>query len=395
MRIAAGSIVIFGALLAAGCGAGGERQTYPVVTEIDGILHVQLPSQLPADVPPWRLREVFNTTSSGSALELFRVTAARFLDDGTVAIANSGTSEILVLGADGTLRRRFGRAGSGPGEFRSLTALHLDSTGSLLAYDPRAVRLTRLTPAGDVVETRRLSSENAVVDLYPLTELADGRILAVFGDRRAFRPTGEARDTIPLIAVDPATATWDTLGTWPAQEWAFLEFSQGITRTEVGFGRTLAYAGSRGRAVVASTDSIDLTIFDSAGDPAMRIAGWGSYEAVPAADVERWRNDLLERRSRAPEEIRRWLESAPRRDTYPAFRNLLLDDDGRVWIGMYPAPGQPQSWLIIGAEGRLEGLLTIPGEATLLDAARERLLILRRTELDEEYIVVMAIERDG
>jgi hypothetical protein len=344
-------------------------------------------------VPQWRLREVYNTSPAGSDTELFLARAARFLDDGTLAIANSGTREILFLDVNGALRHRSGRAGSGPGEFTAMTALDLDLTGNLIIYDPRELRLTRLSPTGDLLETRRLSSKDATADLHPLAELGDGRIMAVFRDVRVFRATGEGRDTVPLIVIDPDGAPWDTLGIWQAQEWAYLEFSQGATRSEIGFGRRLAYAGRSGRAAVASTDSLDLTIFDTNGEVAMRIVGWGPNAEAAATEVQRWRDNLLERRSRAPEEIRRWLENIPYRTTYPAFRDLLLDDEGRVWIGIYPRPDQPQNWLIVGADGRLEGQVTTPADATPLDAAGGRLALIRRTELDEEYIVVMEIER--
>jgi hypothetical protein len=166
-----------------------------------------------------------------------------------------------------------------------------------------------------------------------------------------------------------------------------------MPRAQVGFGRALAYAGRGGRVALGSTDSLDLSIFDATGRLAMRIAGWGSDQRVSQADVERWRSDLLEQRSRAPEEIRRWLETAPHRGTYPAFRDLLVDDEGRVWIGGYPRGDQAQSWLIVGVDGQLVGQVTIPSGSTLLDAAGERLAVLRRSEMDEEYVVVMKIER--
>lgn len=301
------------------CGGGSEQQTEPVISEVEGVLHVRLPSGDLFDAPGWRLREIYNTAASGSGIELFRVVGARFLDDGTLVIANSGTRELLYLDGAGGLERKFGRAGSGPGEFSMMTALDVDGSGNLIVYDPRETRLTRLTSTGDFLETERLSSEDAVVDFYPLSELADGRILAVFGAVRVFGRSGESRDTVPLIVVDPSGARWDTLGTWAAQEWANFEFPGGVTRAEMGFGRRLAYSGRGGRVALGSTDSLSVAVFDDTGRLSMQIVGWGSSEDVGAADVDRWRTELLDRRPQAPEEIRRWLSNAPHRDTYPAF----------------------------------------------------------------------------
>lgn len=276
-----------------------------------------------------------------------------------------------------------------------MTALDVDGAGNLIVYDPRETRLTRLTSTGDVLETERLSSEAAVVDLYPLSELADGRMLAVFGAVRVFGRSGESRDTVPLVVVDPSGARWDTLGTWAAQEWANFEFPGGVTRAEIGFGRRLAYSGRGGRVALGSTDSLSVTVFDDTGRLSMQIVGWGSSEDIGAADVDRWRTELLDQRSQAPEEIRRWLSSAPHRDTYPAFEDLLVDDRGRIWIGMFPRAAESQDWLVVGPDGRLEGKFTVPGGSRLLDAAGEHVALLRRGAVDEEYVAVMAIEQDG
>lgn len=396
MRRLGGVALICAGLGIVSCAASGDRQTDPVVTEVDGVLQVELPGRISDAVPEWRVREVYNTTSAGSEIELFRVRAARFLGDGSLTIGNSGTHEILQLGADGGLRRRFGRAGSGPGEFGMIATLDVDRSGNLLVYDPRELRLTRIAPSGEVVETKRLSSGAAVADLHPLAELVDGRLMGLsnLSILRAFRSTGEGRDTVPLVVVDPAGAPLDTVGVWAAREWALYGAPGGMPRTQVGFGRTLAYAGRGGRVALGSTDSLELSVFDATGSLTMRIAGWGSNLEVSPANVERWRSDLLEQRARDPEEIRRWLANAPYRGTYPAFRDLLIDDAGRVWIGGYPQADQPRNWLIIGIDGRLEGQVTVPAGSTLLDAAGDRLALLRRTDLGEEYVVVMEIERE-
>jgi hypothetical protein len=138
-----------------------------------------------------------------------------------------------------------------------------------------------------------------------------------------------------------------------------------------------------------------VAVFDDTGRLSMQIVGWGSSEDIGAADVDRWRTELLDRRSQAPEEIRRWLSNAPNRDTYPAFEDLLVDDRGRIWIGMFPRGGESQDWLVVGPDGRLEGKFTVPGGSRLLDAAGEHVALLRRGAVDEEYVAVMAIEQDG
>ena len=391
------AVVCCAALLmaSAGCGAA-DRGAAPdvTVTEVDGVLHVRLGTLAPAGAPRWQTAEVYSTMAPGAAVELFRVTAARFLPDGALAIANAGAQEILVLDAAGPVTRRFGRSGEGPGEFLWISTLDVDGAGNLLAYDPHLARLTRFTPEGEVLETRAVMPPSRVVDLEPLTVLPDGRILAVYGSQRVFAPGGERRDSTPLFLFAAAGEAADTLGVWPAQEWSYKAVGNGVSRSPVGFGRTLARAGRNGRAALGSTDSVDITVYDG-GNVVMRIAGPGPGPAVTDADVQRWREEtLLSFSPGMPEGARRVFEEAPHRATFPAFSALLVDAARCIWIGAYARPGQAErDWLFIGPLGNVEGTLTLPADAQPLDALGDRVALLMRNELDEEYVAVLRIVR--
>lgn len=372
-------------LLLACAGEAGRNDTGSTVTNVAGVLHVNLRSLPPERVPQLHAEEVFTTAARH---ELFHVTAARFLEGGDLALANAGTSEILVLDASGALAHRSGGSGEGPGEFAWISALDVDTSGNILAYDPRQGRLTRMTVDGSVIETRPLSPPNRIVDLQPLAELNDGRIAAVYADLRVFAAGGEARDTIPLMLFDADGARADTLGMWPATEWAFIAIPRGASRSPVGFGGSAAYAGRNGRFAIGSTDTLDVVVYGADGELEMRIAG-GVRAEVDPADVERWRQDVLASRSQAPEELRRALADVPYRSTYPAFADLALDDAGRIWIGSYARPAAVErDWIVIGTDGAVDGRLTLPASSRILDIAGDRIAVLSRDALDEEYVSV-------
>ena len=377
-----------------GCGRDADGSTASVITEVDGVRHVTLPAHDRLDVPEWDLTETYNTSSDGAKVELFRVVGARLLEDGSLVIANSGTNELLHLDSAGKIQGRYGREGGGPGEYKSIASIDIDRSGMLVVYDPREIRLTRISADGQVVETSRLSSDDPVVGLLPLAETADGKFLAVFGEARIFRRSAEFRDTIPLLIVDPAAETWDTIAAWPAQEWAGVEVGGGVARSEIGFGRALAYSGRNGSVAIGSTDSLDIHVFDETGRRSMRLAGWGADRQVTPAAVERWRSGVLDRLRQVPEELRVALGQAPHRNTYPAFQRLLVDDRGRIWIGLYPPPGEPQDWIVVDKEGHVAGRVTVPPESRLLDAAGDQLVVAGRTELDEEYVSVLRVNED-
>jgi hypothetical protein len=74
--------------------------------------------------------------------ELAGVSGARRLRDGRVVIANGKPLELRIYDAHGTLLRRIGRTGDGPGEFRGRLDLLPVGGDSLLVYDQGSQRVS-------------------------------------------------------------------------------------------------------------------------------------------------------------------------------------------------------------------------------------------------------------
>jgi hypothetical protein len=389
-----GGLCMILVLVAAACARDGDRAADGTVVAVtDGVTSVVLPQLEATAGPAWRLAESYSTMDTPPGVELHQVGDAVFLDDGALAIANSGNREILVLDVDGTERSRFGRQGDGPGEFNAISWLEAGADGGVIAYDPRQARLTFLSAEGEVLDTRRLAPPSRVVDLRPLALLEDGGAIAIYGEMRIFAPTGERRDTTPLFRFDADLTMADTVAMLPAKEWAYISILDGSARTPVGFGRDLAIAGRNGRSAFGPTDSLDIAVFDASGEVTMRVSGGGLAVPVSPADLDEFRQNTRDRLTDAPEAMRRAFEEAPARETWPAFERLLIDDTGRLWIGAVTRPGQTlRRWVVLGTDGNVAGALDTPADATLLDAAANRLAMLLRSELDEEYIGVYRIE---
>ena len=383
-------------LLAAGCGdTAAAPQQSVTVTQTDSATLVRVASLAGTDVPQWNTAEVFSTapvaaSEPGGGVELFQVTSARFLPDGRLAVANAGTGEIFLLDDSGRMTGRLGGKGEGPGEFTWISALDVDSTGTLVAYDSRQGRLTRFTADGPP-EPRPFAPPNRIVDLHPLAFLRDGRVAAIYGDMRFFAAGGEKRDTTPLMIFQPDGSSPDTVGMWPATEWAFMSFEGGASRSEVGFGRSLVSAGRNSRYAVGANDSIAVTVFDATGRAVMHVTGAGGG-SVPATDVDAWNDERLGNLEGLPEAMRNAFRDVPHRTTLPGFGTLVIDDEERLWIGSYVRPSQEsREWLVLGSDGNPLGRITTPGDARVLDIAGGRVALLHTDELDEQSIVVMTI----
>jgi hypothetical protein len=328
--------------------------------------------------------------------ELFRVAGARLLPGGVLVVGNAGTGEILRFDETGAPIDRLGREGEGPGEFRDLTALLPGVGDTLVVYDVRLGRLTTFDGAGDLVGTREMHPPSRVVDLKPLAIDADGQVLSVFGDARFFASSGTRRDTTPLLLIDPASRA-DTLGYWPNAEWSFSATEGGAMRLPVGFGRALYASGRAGRAVLGSSDVLDVVLLDMAGDTLMRIRQTAPNRSVSSDDVERWRSQRLDA---LPEGLaqtaRQAVREAPYHPTYPAFEGLLLDADGRIWIGHTPPWSSPtKAWTVFGPDGEPAWSVTLPASAEVLDARATRVVTLDRDEVDVEIVRVLELDDGG
>ena len=101
------------------------------------------------------------------------------------------------------------------------------------------------------------------------------------------------------------------------------------------------------------------------------------------------------------------LEQSAVRETYPAYGAISVDGDGRIWIGDYPKlADEMRRWTILEADGTPVGVLSLPVlqpqwlEGTvavtsepheLLDVGAGRIAVLRRDELDVQFVEVYEV----
>lgn len=341
-------------------------------------------------VPEWSLVDVLSTVRLG--IELHRVVGARLLTDGSVVIANSGSFEILRLSPSGHAVFRTGRYGEGPGEFRALTSVDVSPSDQLLAYDARLGRLSIFDQNGELIDTRLLSTENAALDLVPLAFSSDGAAIATYGAMRMFGPAGVARDSVPLLRYGPGGVGQEILGYWLGKQWAFAQTPRGVARAPLAFTRDVSYAGRNGRAVIASTDSVNLTVVHATDSSVWRIRSRDTGETVSQSLRQKWIADATRRFESGPAELRDLvIRNVP--STYPTFEALVIDDSGRVWIGEYPPESAAtRRWVAVTYAGEIAGAVALPRRSRILDIVGDQLVVLDLTDLDEESVRIARVE---
>ena len=362
------------------------------------------------DLPDLDLRLLYSTAAD---IELYHVVGAVFLPEGSLAIADRGSSEVLFLDQQGSVRQRAGREGEGPGEYVDMARIGVDASGTLSVFDSRLQRFTFLDTQGGVAGVQRIQVNEAYV---PLVHMASGGFVAVL-ETRPFRPLGFQRGPLFLVVFDPAGEVVDTLGRWAGKERRVSPDQM----APVAFAATTLYAGRGSHAVLATTDSVDITLYEASA-PLTRIRGGNAPREVTSEEKDAWTELYLEV---YPEELRPSyrpsLEQAGVRDTYPAIGALKVDADGAIWLGGYPRLHDlERSWTVLGPDGIPVGRLSLPvyraellkvrdsgitgwaalelettipsASHELLDVATGLIAVLRTGEMGEEFIEVYAVE---
>jgi hypothetical protein len=389
--------VLFSAFfLVVGCSdsPGGAPENRVAIQDSSGVSIIRLSGDIRTYAEPLlKLETVFRIGEDGSGLELFRVSTARFLPSGTLAIANAGVPELLLVESDGQLVGRIGDRGEGPGQFGTITSLHIEGDGSVVAFDDRQARLTRFDDAGEVLETRRMSEPNPIADLIPLSASQHGPVLAVYGDNRVFGREGTRQDTTPLLRFTPESTLPDTLSKWPMKTWYFNPTGQGVGRVQVPFSPTLLSAGGGGRVALANTHEPMVSILGENGDLIMLVRWDEEPRNVSSSEYEEWQADRLSRMpDEIPEAMRKGLVEVPYHEIHPVVNGLHVDEEGHLWLA--PASllsGKEQTWIQLGTDGQPRGAVVIPSSAKIMDAFGGRMAVLERNELDVEFIVVHRI----
>ena len=376
---------------AVACGEGGSEadgsaRSAVQVTDSAGVTHISLGRVEELSAPELVADLVFSTRAVG--IELFWVGDALLLENGGLAVANTGASEVLLLAGDGSLTERVGRRGEGPGEFSEITTL-LASDAGFLAYDARLARLNEFSEDGEFLVSWPLSAGSAIVDLKPLARDAAGTMLAILGQLRRFLPEGMKRDTTPLLLFADIETDPDTLGMLPSTDWSYGSLpGGGVMRDETWFGRDIVAAGFRDRALLGDNDVLNLSVRTADGSVTRRISGSAGGWPVTSEEIETSRTEELARRGPdVSDSYMEFVENAPYRETHPAFHSAVLGPGEMVWLGLAARPGEEtRRWLVIGSDGRPRGWLNLPAEASVLAVDPDRFAVLQRDALDEEEV---------
>jgi hypothetical protein len=327
--------------------------------------------------PVVTLRQIASVDGSGPATsELSRVRHMVGLSGGRVAVVDAGWPGIRIFDTTGTFVSRFSGAGSGPGEYRSVTTLgaHGDSVWLL---DINLKRTTIFAPDGRPAVThpwsKLIESPQKDGTISPRGLFTDrthwgwseGMALADSAPRPVRKLARLALDAQSLASLGslPAGADWFVIakpgGGFVLGKQPFANQPLAFTSARSARFTIIERAtrdGSNGKVRVTARSSTGQTL-------------WERELSVDARPIPKritdsvWTRQLKGVRD-VPGGERQLRERLYLPATYPPVRSAFLTQDDELWMQLDQRAGTDQ-WVVIARDGRLTGRVQVPTGVTL------------------------------
>ncbi|MEQ9398111.1 MAG: hypothetical protein RJQ04_02995 [Longimicrobiales bacterium] len=336
------------------------------------------------------------------AYQLFLVSDAVRLDDGTVVVANAGSREVKVYEADGSHRTTFGGAGRGPSEFGYPAGILPVGPDTVMVFD-RLDRVT-FTTSGEFVGRITHRPED-LDDLIPggFVEggmwLPDGSLAAPIHQRQAGPPSPgpRYRPRMTFVRVRPEAAEIDTLGVFGGVEQQFVAVAgaEWPRATVPPFATNTWWSMKARDGSVLLADNAEPQVRIYGPDGGLTLVRWRAEpEPVRADEVERvldaWRTGWASERLEENERLWAGMDVP---DTKPYYVRAFHGRDGSVWVvASDPTLDPTTAYLVFGADGIYRGRATFPDRFMVEDAGPDWVLGVARDENDVEVLRMYALE---
>ena len=381
-------------LTLAACGQGASNAG-PVVRDSAGVRIVENTTGSWAEAKEWRLGATPTLDIGGVAgdptQELFRVSDAARLPDGSIVIANAGTQELLFYDAEGVRSVVAGGSGGGPGEFETMS-WHQIVHDTIVVANRRPPRLSFFN-----LEARFVRSARFEANL--LGVFADGTVLSAQTNFGSTPPDGLIRPSSTLVRFGVEGEVADTLGSVPGNETFIQVSAQGISIVRSPLMRSTWTFVHRDRYYVAANDRYEVGVFGSDGALLSSIRKRYEVRAITEADLQAYIDVQL--RNAGDDEARRQqilgLREITLPPTMPAFgwnasgrsAPVLVDDLDHLWVLEYNAPGdEAYRWSVFDPEGRLLGEVPFPRALEPFHIGADFVLGKSLDAFDVEHVVL-------
>lgn len=303
--------------------------------------------------------------------------------DGRMVVADEAANHVKVLAPDGILSDTIGRSGTGPGEFRKLRNVQVARSDSLYTYDMQLSRITVFVPDTSYNEFRTITVSRQRGIPIRIRVVEEGFVARVIIPTR---PQPGVSRTAPRIwrRIGESGALGDTLLTTPG--YRVLATDTGFRPIPMSSGVDFAW-GPNGQLYHGWTDSLHFKARSL--DGSSEVIASIPTEPVPLTEADR--DSLLEG---IDGEMRSKMTAALP-DTKPAFTDLVVADDGQLWV-QRPAEGpnlERVPWWVLDPETKTIYETRVPRDVEVHVVRDGRLYGTTTTEDGAPVLVRYTIQR--
>lgn len=342
----------------------------------------QLPS---ASLGPFRWR------TSDDLVQLHRVSEAHFLPDGGVVVADAGNRRVAILSPRGALVAQVARAGSGPGDVRSISRLFV-AADTLLLYDATLERVSWFSRDARFLRSIQLPRVDDRFTRLVAFASAD-RFIAVSTASHLGSPTGLFDDRVRLLEIvgrrPPVTIGTET---WSRSYHVVQE--GGTTTYSTPFLGSAHFFATAGRHVLVPVGAAHLEVWAPGDATRRRVELPVARRPFDRALIDRHRDSLLrvinDPSSPSADRVRRVFGAE-----FPVPRDRPVVAGGAtvgrtVWLRLVDTGnGATSDWLVLDVPtARLVARVSLPRTTRVVGGDDRRVLLIETDEFGVETLAV-------
>ncbi len=266
---------------------------------------------------------------------------------------------------------------------------------TVFAWDIRTARLTRFLLDGSPLGSTQMLSGNGT-RLSRVIRRASGEYL---GHSRWIDPDGEPElydvrlelDSVVVERLDAEGSVLDTLGVMADRNRARTIQSTGsgfrVLQAEPPYTEQLFHETNGSLEVMGRSDAFDLELVRGA-EPPLRIRVLGAEHPADADEIRRHqearlREELGDEPLDPPTRMLN-LDFLPER--LPAFTDVVVAENGDVWVARGDFVEAAYEWLVFSSEGELLGSVRTPEGARLLAVGPSYVVTVVEDDFDVPFV---------
>lgn len=317
----------------------------------------------------------------------WRIAEAARMESGDIVVAYFGTDRLYFHDPFGQIvdsTESFGISRGAPLVTRGLLLLRGDT---ILTWDNNS-QMHLFDERRAVVDSRSFVSGGVP---FPFGQLENGSFVAVIHEWDT-PSAGLSRAPASFSKVSWPSLGRENLGSLPTTERFFAACVEGgdppITcDIALPFGRVLHSVSDGTVAYLGNGDRPELLVFGNNGIE--KRLTWSNVAARPVTPemVEWWREYLVRQRPH-------WESlDLPIPDHVPFYTDLLIDDDGLLWIKVSIDEYEPPRWEVLDPDGRFLATVDMPREVVVTQIGRDYVLGIKLERRIPVAVVLYGLTR--